>query len=186
VRIGIDIDSTLHHYWDAFSAVVLERHGIHLPYENQETWHIEGLSPDEVAAVVAATHADPHVSDAVPYEGAVEAVNRWADAGHFIHITSHRSTDSHDVTTAWLDSIGLRYDELYCSYDKITRCREIGVELLIDDSPVNIERAIGEGITAATILHPWNREVCGRLPVVAAEDWPSLDEELSTYLAAAS
>jgi uncharacterized HAD superfamily protein len=134
--------------------------------------------------VVAATHAEPHVSDAVPYEGAVEAVNRWADAGHFIHITSHRSTDSHDVTTAWLDSIGLRYDELYCSYDKITRCREIGVELLIDDSPVNIERAIGEGITAATILHPWNREVCGRLPVVAAEDWPSLDTALSTYLSA--
>ena len=113
MRIGIDIDSTLHHYWDAFSAVVLERHGIHLPYENQETWHIEGLSPDEVAAVIAATHADPHVSDAVPYEGAVEAVNRWADEGHFIHITSHRSSDSHEVTTAWLDSIGLHYDDFH-------------------------------------------------------------------------
>ena len=35
MRIGIDIDSTLHHYWDHFSEVVLERHGIDLPYENQ-------------------------------------------------------------------------------------------------------------------------------------------------------
>lgn len=186
MRIGIDIDSTLHHYWDQFSAIVLERHGIHLPYEGQETWHIDKLSPDEVTAVIAATHSEPHISDAVPYEGAVEAINRWADDGHFIHITSHRTTDAHDATTAWLDSIGLSYDELYCSYDKITRCREIGIDLLIDDSPVNIERAIGEGITAATILHPWNREVCARLPVVAAEDWPALKAGLDTYFSSAA
>lgn len=186
MRIGIDIDSTLHHYWDHFSAIVLERHGIHLPYEDQETWQVEGLTPEQVSAVVAATHAEPHVSDAVPYEGAVETVNRWAGEGHFIHITSHRSTDSHEATAAWLDSIGLHYHELYCSHDKITRCREIGVELLIDDSPVNIERAIGEGIAAATILHPWNRELCGRLPVTAAEDWPSLERALAARLAPAA
>jgi len=186
VRIGIDIDSTLHHYWDPFSAEVLERHGIHLPYEEQETWHIEGLTGEQVSEIVAATHADPHVSDAVPYEGAVEAVNRWAEAGHFIHITSHRSTDSFEVTTAWLDSIGLRYDELYCSYDKITRCREIGIDLLVDDSPVNIEKAIGEGIAAATILHPWNREVCARLPVYSAQDWAGLEAALAPYFSGAS
>lgn len=186
MRIGIDIDSTLHNYWDQFSAIVLERHGIHLPYEGQETWHIEQLSPEEVSEVIAATHSEPHISDAVPYEGAVGTINRWADEGHFIHITSHRTTDAHDATAAWLESIGLSFDELYCSYDKITRCREIGIELLIDDSPVNIERAIGEGITAATILHPWNREVCAELPVVAADDWPGLSAELDPYFSAAA
>ncbi|MBU6336415.1 MAG: hypothetical protein KGR19_01190 [Acidobacteria bacterium] len=186
MRIGIDIDSTLHHYWDSFSGEVLERHGIHLPYEEQETWHIEGLSPEEVSEIVAATHSGAHVSDAVPYAGAVEAVNRWAQAGHFIHITSHRSTDSHEVTTAWLDSIGLQYDELYCSFDKISRCRELGIDLLVDDSPVNIERAIEEGMAAATILHPWNREVCARLPVASAEDWPGLETALEPYFSAAA
>ena len=186
MRIGIDIDSTLHHYWDQFSAIVLERHGITLPYDEQQTWHIGRLTPEEVSEVVAATHSEPHISSAVPYEGAVEAINRWASEGHFIHITSHRATDAHEATVAWLDAIGLEYDELYCSFDKITRCREIGIDTLIDDSPVNIERAIDEGITAATILHPWNREACERLPVVAAEDWPGLARALAPRFAPAA
>ena len=39
------------------------------------------------------------------------------------------------------DTIGLPHDELYCSDDKIARCLEIGIDVLIDDSPVNLVRA---------------------------------------------
>ena len=48
----------------------------------------------------------------------------------------------------------------YCSYDKVSRCREIGIDVLIDDSPGEPagERAEA-GITAATLVHPWNREL---------------------------
>ena len=38
------------------------------------------------------------------------------------------------------------YDELYCSMDKIARCRQIGIDLLIDDSPVNLTGAHEAGI----------------------------------------
>ena len=74
----------------------------------------------------------------------------------------------------WLDAIGLAHDELYCSYDKIARCRELGIDLLVDDSPVNLERALEEGIIGATIVHPWNRELSRPDDVIAAEDWPGL------------
>ena len=43
-----------------------------------------------------------------PYPGAVETVNAWAEAGHFIHITSHRHVRAHDATERWLREIGLR------------------------------------------------------------------------------
>ncbi len=101
----------------------------------------------------------------MPYPGAVETVNAWHAAGHFIHITSHRSTDSHDATVAWLEAIGLQHDELYCSYDKITRCREIGIDVLVDDSPVNLERALDEGIIGGddrAPLEPGARRLAGR------------------------
>ncbi len=32
--------------------------------------------------------------------------------------------------------------------------------MLIDDSPVNLEDALEHGIAGATIVHPWNRELC--------------------------
>ena len=30
------------------------------------------------------------------------------------------------------------YDDLHCSFDKVTRCVELGIDVLVDDSPVNI------------------------------------------------
>jgi len=138
VRIAIDIDSTLHHYWDQLSAAARRRFGVDLPYEDQVTWDITRLRPEQVKACVRETHGEKMVLAAKPYPGAVEAVRAWHEAGHFIHITSHREAASQEATARWLDDIGLPYDELYCSYDKIARCVELGIDVLIDDSPVNL------------------------------------------------
>jgi hypothetical protein len=55
--------------------------------------------------------------------------------------------------------------------------------VLIDDSPETLNRALDAGMTAATLLHPWNREVCETEDIVAAEDWPELAEKLERVLA---
>ena len=183
MNIAIDIDSTLHHYWDQLSDASRRRFGIALPYEDQLTWGITLLRPEQVRACVRETHSEACVLAAEPYPGAVETVRAWHASGHFIHITSHRSTESHDVTERWLRQIELPYDELYCSYDKVTRCREIGIDVLIDDSPDNLRGAIDAGITAATLLHPWNRELCETEDVVCGEDWPELARNLEPVLA---
>jgi uncharacterized protein len=183
MKIAIDIDSTLHHYWDAFAAAAKRRFGVSLPYEHQVTWHISQLKPEQLKACIAETHCDDAVLAAEPYPGAVETVTRWREQGHWIHITSHRATDAHDATARWLEKIGLPYDDLHCSYDKISRAREIGIELLVDDSPVNLQRAIDAGIVGATLVHPWNREIIEEEDVVAADDWPSLERKLADFLA---
>lgn len=185
MRIAIDIDSTLHNYWDQFSAVVLRRFGIDLPYEGQQTWAIRRLQPEQVHAAVLETHSPQLIAAATPYPNAVATVNAWHGDGHFIHITSHRSTDAHDATIQWLDAIGLRYDELYCSYDKITRCRELRIDVLVDDSPVNLEHALDAGIVGATIVHPWNRDLVATRDIVSADDWAGLGAALTPVLAPA-
>jgi uncharacterized protein len=182
VRIAIDIDSTLHHYWDLLAAAARRRFGVDLPYEDQITWGITLLRPEQVRACVRETHAEAAVLGADPYPGAVEAVTAWHEAGHFIHITSHRDIGSQEATAQWLDRIGLPYDELYCSDDKVARCAEIGIELLIDDSPENLGRAIEAGMLAATILHPWNRELCEEEDVIVGETWPELARNLEPVL----
>ncbi|PTL55385.1 hypothetical protein [Paraconexibacter algicola] len=182
MRIAIDIDSTLHHYWDGLSAAAKRRFGIDLPYDQQLDWGITRLRPEQLQCCIDETHTEEAILAGVPYPGAIDAVNAWHAAGHFIHITSHRASSAHDATARWLDRIGLRHDELYCSFDKISRCREIQIDVLIDDSPINIQQAIEAGITPATILHPWNRDVVEEEGVVHAEDWPTLAERLETAL----
>jgi len=184
MRIAIDIDSTLHHYWDVLSDAALRRFGVDLPYEEQFDWGITRLKPGQLQCCIDETHCDATILASRPYPGAVEAVNAWAAAGHFIHITSHRATKAHAATAAWLDQIGLRYDELYCSFDKVAKCEAIGIDLLIDDSPTNIQRALDVGIAVATIVHPWNADLCETEDVICATDWPQLALRLQPLVSA--
>ena len=185
MRIAIDIDSTLHHYWDQLEAAAKRRFGVELPYADQLGWTIERLRPEQVKACVAETHTDEQILAARPYEGAVETVRGWSEAGHFIHVTSHRHGGARAATEQWLDRIGLPYDELYCSADKVAHCREIGIDLLIDDSPENLMAAVEAGIAVATLEHPWNRELCEEEDIACAPDWPGLGRRLAPLLEAA-
>jgi uncharacterized protein len=182
-RIALDIDSTLHHYWELFRTVVADRYGVDLPYEDQTTWGITRLSPEAVRAAVAETHSDENILSADPYPEAVETVRAWHDDGHWIHVTSHRAANCQLPTASWLRRIGMPFDDLHCSFDKVSRCAELGIDILIDDSPVNLERAQAHGILGATIVHPWNEHLESVDGVVTAADWPELRRRLEPVLA---
>jgi uncharacterized protein len=183
VRIAVDIDSTLHPYWDQLSAIAKRRFGVDLPYETQHTWDITRLRPEQLRVCVAESHSESLVLAAQPYPGAVETIRGWHDAGHFIQVTSMRTEQATDATTRWLERIGLPYDELWCSQDKVARCVESRIDILIDDAPPSLREAAQAGITIATIMHPWNRDLCEEEDIVAAPDWPTLARKLERVLA---
>jgi FMN phosphatase YigB (HAD superfamily) len=186
MRIAIDVDSTLHHYWDVLSEISRRRFGVELPYEEQFTWGITRLRPDQLALCIEESHSDELILAGRPYPDAVDTVRSWSEQGHFIHITSHRSDACAPATAKWLADLGFPFDELYCSEDKVTRCVELGIDILIDDSPFNISAAIEHGIATATILHPWNAELCEVEDVLAAKDWNELSRLLVPVLSTPS
>ena len=181
-RIALDIDSTLHPYWDLLQRIAKERYGVDLPYEDQRDWGITVLERDAVIHCVEESHSDENILAGIPYEDAVETVRDWYDDGHWIHVTSHRRTQTAEATTRWLEQIGMPYHDLHCSFDKVTRCVELEIDVLVDDSPVNISRARDAGITPATIVHPWNEELVERDGVIGARDWKGLRAALDPVL----
>ena len=184
MRVAVDIDSTLHHYWDVLSEVSRCRFGVELPYEEQLTWGITRLKPEQLELAIAETHSDERIRAGSPYPGAVEAITRWHREGHFIHVTSHRDLRCHAATEQWLRDLQLPFDELYCSTDKVARCQEIGIDILIDDAPHDLLRALDAGIVAATLRHPWNQDVCEEEDIVCADTWAELEQLLEPVLAA--
>jgi uncharacterized protein len=181
-KIALDIDSTLHHYWDLLQRVARERYGVDLPYEDQRDWGITALERDAVVHCVEETHSDENILAGVPYEDAVETVRAWHDEGHWIHVTSHRRPQTAEATARWLGEIGMPFDDLHCSFDKISRCVELGIHVLVDDSPSNIARARTAGIVPATILHPWNEQLVEQEGVIGARDWKELRAKLDPVL----
>ena len=149
------------------------------------------LEREQLAACVDETHSDENIAAAEPYPGAVETVRRWHAAGHWIHITSHRRQAARVATELWLDHIGLPYDDLHCSFDKVSRCIELGIDVLVDDSPASLARALDAGLVAATIIHPWNEELVAAHPttdrsraegVIGGRDWHELARRLEPVL----
>ena len=182
-RIALDIDSTLHPYWDLLQRIVQERYGVHLPYEDQHDWGITALERDALVHCVEETHSDENIAAGEPYPDAVETVRDWHE---------QRPLDPRDEPpprrhrgrppSAGSSGSGMPYDDLHCSFDKVTRCEELGIHVLVDDSPVNIARARDAGIVAATIIHPWNVELVERDGVIGAPDWTGLRAKLDPVL----
>ena len=183
MRIAVDIDSTLHDYWEILSEISVRRFGVELPYEEQLTWGLTRLRPEQLALCVKESYSDERILASVPYPGAVDAVRGWRERGHSVYVASNRQADCHEATAAWLRAIGLPFDDLICSARKLERCLELGVELLIDDSPMIIAGALERGIVAATIAHPWNEEICEEEDVICASDWHELARQLNLVLA---
>ena len=181
-RIALDIDSTLHHYWDLLDGIAQERFGVALPYDEQRQWGITELERDQLVAAVQETHTDENIEAAEPYPGAVETVRDWHAAGHWIHVTSHRAGPTRPATERWLRRIGMPYDDLHCSFDKVPRCVELEIDVLVDDSPVNLTRASEAGIVAATIVHPWNAELVESGLAIGGRDWHELRERVEPLL----
>ena len=181
-RIALDIDSTLHDYWPLFRRIVRERHGLDLPYEAQREWGTTLLPRDDVVACIEETHSDENILGAEPYPGAVETVAEWHRDGHWIHITSHRRDIAREATGQWLDRIGMPYHDLHCSFDKVSRCVELGIDVLVDDSPVNLIKAKNAGIVEATLVHPWNEEVVATGDAIGANSWDELRVKLAPAL----
>ncbi len=182
-RIALDIDSTLHHYWDLLEQIAMDEFGVAIPYADQADWGITALDKDQLVECIRQSHSDENIAGSAPYEGAVAAVNRWHAAGHWIHVTSHRREACAPATERWLSESGFRYDDLHCSFDKITRCVELDVDVLVDDSPVNLRGACEHGILGATILHPWNEQIVSEGGVVAAPAWADLEAGINQALA---
>ena len=74
-------------------------------------------------------------------------------------------------------------DDLHCSFDKVPRCVELGIHVLVDDSPVNIAKARDDGDRAAPRSSiPGTRTVVAGDGVIGARDWRGLRAALDPVL----
>ena len=159
-RIALDIDSTLHHYWDLLQRIAHERYGVDLPYEEQRDWGITVLERDAIVHCVEETHSDENIAAGVPYPDAVETVRELARAGALDprdepppHAAPTRPPRRGSTGSACPGTTSTARST------RCPRCVELGIDVLVDDSPVNIAKARAEGIVPATIIHPWNEEI---------------------------
>ena len=78
------------------------------------------------------------------------------ERGFYIIIASHRSQDTYGPTVNWLNKYRLLFDEVHLSYDKSVLFP--GSLALVDDSPINLEKAVQAGLLATGLIYSWNEK----------------------------
>lgn len=155
----IDIDNTLWHFCDALHEQLMKINRTFPPPDDWTDWDMwEGFcSLDEFLGAVNAVHLIQDSDRHQPYPEAQEFLLALKGNGYHITIASHRSPDYKRQTEKWLKKHSLVYDELHLSFHK-TRLFDASTDIVVDDSPMVLEKAAQIGVMATGLLFPWNRE----------------------------
>ena len=131
------------------------------PTRSSSTGASRASSPSSCRSCIDDTHCDEAILAGTPYPGAVETVQRLARRRplHPRHQPPRRRLPRRDRAAGWSTS-ACRSTTCTAPTTRSRRCVELEIDVLIDDSPINIHRALERGIVAATLVHPWNEDVC--------------------------
>jgi hypothetical protein len=158
-RAIIDIDNTLWQFCDAFYEELRKLNKNFPTPENWTSWELwEGYCTEQdFYQAVNAIHLRQDSDEFKPYPEAKGFLSTLKQNGYHITIASHRSPEFMTQTQKWLKRHGLEYDDIHLSYHK-TELFNAKTNVVVDDSPQVLEKAVESGALATGLLFSWNRE----------------------------
>lgn len=157
----VDIDNTLWQFCDAFAAELNKINPAFPPIEQWTTWDFFGpyCTKRQFMAAVDAVHAQQDSDEFRPYPEAQGFLRTLKDQGYRVVIASHRRKTMLGPTERWLKKHDLVYDELHLSFDKTVLFED--ADVVVDDAPHTLEKAVEHKAVGAGLLFPWNRAFAG-------------------------
>jgi 5' nucleotidase, deoxy (Pyrimidine), cytosolic type C protein (NT5C) len=153
----IDIDNTLWQFSDAFYLELKKINGNFPTPDHWCTYDIwEGYcSVEDFIAAINTIHHNQDCNQYQPYPESKYFLSSLKKNGFHIILASHRTQETSQPTERWLARHGFPYDELHLSLDKTVLF--LRADIVVDDSPLTLEKAIESGALGAGLLFPWNR-----------------------------
>lgn len=156
-RAIVDIDNTL---WQFSDALYTELSGLNRNFPPPATWTNwdiwEGFcSKEDFYRAINKVHANQDNENYLPYPEAQRFLSSLKDNNYQITIASHRSPDHRKPTERWLERHDLIYDDLHLSHRK-TEIYDRFTDVVVDDIPQFLEKAVACGAKATGLIFPWN------------------------------
>ncbi|MBM4147057.1 MAG: hypothetical protein FJ240_12445 [Nitrospira sp.] len=156
----IDIDNTLWHFCDALHMRLKKINEAVPPPDDWTEWDFweDYCSKEEFIIAIQDIQLNQDHERHLPYPEAKGFLRALKKNNFHITIASARTPESIEQTHRWLVKHELVFDDIYLSYDK-TVLFDQKCDLVVDDSPHILEKAVEKGIMAAGLLFPWNRQL---------------------------
>lgn len=153
----IDIDNTL---WPFSNPFYWELKKINRNFPTPDQWLTfniwEGYcSVEDFRTAINSIHHNQDNDQYQPYPESYNFLSSLKERGFQIILASHRMQEMRQPTERWLLRHKLPYDELHLSLDKTVLFPD--ADVVVDDAPPVLQKAIESGALAAGLLCPWNR-----------------------------
>jgi uncharacterized HAD superfamily protein len=186
-KIGIDFDDVLFGFNRAYCLFHNQTYDTNLHYENIIVYDMDkiwGISIEECVERVNKFYLSTHHEEAEPVPGSIEALNILKQ-DHELHIITSRREDLKGTTIHWLERYfpgvfaGVHFTNQFGGTGikklKSEVCKELGIDLFIDDALHNVVDIVSVGIPVILLDTPWNQ---GKVPelVTRVHSWDEVRE----------
>lgn len=176
LNIYVDFDDCLCETAKHFTALVAEKFGKNVPYEQMRDFDLQktfALTDEQYINMMEEAHRPESLLSYEETPGAVSTINGWIDRGDNVSIITGRPFSSFDASRQWLDEHGLERVKLFClnkySRDGFYKNNEYCLELdeyykmkfdfAVEDSPAAF-KFFGHlpDLKVMVFDRPWNHE----------------------------
>lgn len=191
-RLGIDLDGVVVDFVNGFFAISNKM--FNTDYKEQTNWDFEQYSREQVDAVWKEIKATRNFWRGLqPEKGTISLAYMPPKGIEYVFITSRIPTkgDSPRVQSCnWLNAYFMIEHPFVIVVDnpseKIPLCRNLGIEVFIDDKPSTVLQMHNAGIRTYLRLQPYNRQIypAGVIQVENLDSFIQMETICSATLAA--
>ncbi|MDE1919788.1 MAG: hypothetical protein KGH56_03835 [Patescibacteria group bacterium] len=181
MKIGVDLDDVLLDCNTSLALFHNSRYGTSYERKDVQSWYLErtwGCTPREAIARVKEWYESREHAESYPVSGALATVAELSRR-HELHVITSRPEQVRELTHSWLEKHfpGRFVDVHFTSHfepgagSKAAVCRNLGISLFIEDSPLHARDVATSGVTVLLLDCPWNQEtVSGNIIRIFAWD----------------
>lgn len=176
VNIYVDFDDCLCETGKAFSRLVYELFGKHVPYEDMRYFNLQkafDLTDEQYELLLIKGHEPEELLSCRETPGASAVINGWIGSGHEVSVITGRPYRCYEPSREWLDRHALRDVKLYCldKYGREDPSKNTGFSLSLEDYyKMKFDLAVEDsplafrffdhlpGIRVMVFDRPWNRQ----------------------------
>lgn len=170
MKIGVDLDEILS---DTLTTLLEFYNNLYKTSFKKEDfytysyWEIWGGTREDSINLINKYYETNNPTDIKTIKRSFEAVSKLKELGHELHIITGRSESFKERTETWLNK---HYPNIFSSINyantfnadenekfKSDICKNIGVEIFIEDDPYHIQKCSDAGIKVLFIDYPWNK-----------------------------
>lgn len=190
MKIGIDLDDVLMDFFGPFCAYINKHKGTTYDRNSVTDFYIEkawGWPKEESYDAFRDYYASPEHEAATPVVGSVGAV-RLLSRNHELHIITSKPESLSVQTKVWTDKYfpgmftGIHFMNHFHGEGKkrlkAEVCRELGIQVYIDDSLEQVRSVSQLGIPIFMPDAPWNQEQVDP-PVIRVYSWQEICEGIA-------